>query len=128
MPSATLSIPPGTEHVRTARLVAVTAARRAGLSEETVDDVRLAVSEAVARAVARHRSAALDTAVEVVVRDEPGLFAVEVVDRTDGTAQHDAEAMSTDLALGLVRSLAPEVVEDTSPGATVLALRWPARM
>ena len=57
MPSATLSLPPAPEHVRTARLVVVAAARRFGLDEELVDDVRLAVGEAVARAVLRSASA-----------------------------------------------------------------------
>jgi len=38
-------------HVRTARLVAVTVARRAGFDEEQVEGVRQAVGEACARAV-----------------------------------------------------------------------------
>jgi anti-sigma regulatory factor (Ser/Thr protein kinase) len=41
--AAFLTIPSSVEHVRTARLVAVAAARRAGLGEEALDDVRLAV-------------------------------------------------------------------------------------
>ena len=43
------------EHVRTARLVAVSLARRAGVDDETLDEVRLAVGEAATRAVGRHR-------------------------------------------------------------------------
>jgi len=41
--------------VRTARLVAVATARQAGVAEELLDDVRLAVGEACARAVSLHR-------------------------------------------------------------------------
>ena len=41
------------EHVRTARLVAVTVARRAGIDEVRVEEVRLAVGEMCARAVRR---------------------------------------------------------------------------
>ena len=41
---------PAPEHVRTARLVVVAVARRAGFEEERLDDVRLAVGEVCARA------------------------------------------------------------------------------
>lgn len=43
---ASLVIPPGPAHVRTARLLAASVARQAGLSSDVVEDVRLAVSEA----------------------------------------------------------------------------------
>lgn len=43
---ASLVIPPGPEHVRTARLLAASVARQSGFGEDVVDDVRLAVSEA----------------------------------------------------------------------------------
>ena len=39
-------------HVRTARLVAAAVARRAGVDEAVLDEVRLAVGEACSRAVA----------------------------------------------------------------------------
>ena len=44
--------PPCPAHVRTARLVAVAVARRAGVDEDVLDEVRLAVGEACSRAVA----------------------------------------------------------------------------
>nr|WP_246314964.1 ATP-binding protein [Kineococcus aurantiacus] len=40
------------EHVRTARLVAVSVARRAGFGEDQLDEIRIAIGEACARAVA----------------------------------------------------------------------------
>ena len=49
-----LLLPALPAHVRTARLVVVAAARRAGLADELVDEVRLAVGEACARAVGMH--------------------------------------------------------------------------
>lgn len=119
MPAATLSIPPSVEHVRTARLVAAAAARRAGLDEETVDDVRLAVGEAVARAVLRHGAAETDAHVDVVVRDDDHGFEVEVHDRTDSSVPDDDDGV----ALALVRALVPEVRVD---GGTVV-LVWPGR-
>jgi anti-sigma regulatory factor (Ser/Thr protein kinase) len=116
VPSATLTIPPSVEHVRTARLVAVAAARRAGLADEAVDDVRLAVGEVVARAVLRHGAAGIDESIDVVLSDEPG-FRVEVRDGSDPERPDEDEGV----ALALVRSLVPEVVAD---GGRIL-LGWP---
>ena len=51
-----LEISPPPAHVRTARLVAVATARRSGVGEELLDEIRLAVGEACSRAVALHRA------------------------------------------------------------------------
>ena len=119
MPRATLSIPPAAEHVRTARLVAVAAARRAGLDEESVDDVRLAVGETVARAVVRCGAGAGAVAgdVDLVLRDEGDRFVVEVTDASD-PAVPDAD---DGVALALVRALVPDVAVDGSH----VTLTWP---
>ena len=115
MPQATLTIPPAAEHVRTARLVAVAAARRAGLDEEAVDDVRLAVGEVVARSVVRSDGTTAD--VVIVLRDEGDAFVVEVRDGSDPQAPDPDDGV----ALALVRALVPEVaVEGTS-----VTLTWP---
>jgi len=118
VPVATLSIPPSVEHVRTARLVAVAAARRAGLDEETVDDVRLAVGEAVARAVLRHGAAEIDAHVDVVVRDDGLGFEVEIHDRSAASVRDDDDG----IALALVEALVPEL----RTHGEVLTLAWPA--
>ena len=117
MPAATLSIPPSVEHVRTARLVAVAAARRIGLDEETVDDVRLAVGEAVARAVLRHGAAELTAHVDVVVREDGHGFEVEVHDRSDPSVPDEDDG----IALALVRALVPEL----RTHGEVVTLAWP---
>jgi anti-sigma regulatory factor (Ser/Thr protein kinase) len=116
VPAATLSIPPSVEHVRTARLIAVAAARRAGLDEEVVDDVRLAVGEAVARAVLRHGAAEVTGAIDVVVRDDGTDFEVEVHESTDPALGDEDHGV----ALALVHSLVPQV--SCSDG--VVALTW----
>lgn len=51
MPTVTLRFSPLAEHVRTARLVAVSVARRAGFEENQLDEIRIAIGEACARAV-----------------------------------------------------------------------------
>jgi anti-sigma regulatory factor (Ser/Thr protein kinase) len=67
-------------HVRTARLVALAVARRAGVSDELIDEVRLAVGEACSRAVGVNQSKAPDAPVVMHLVDEQDRFTVEVVD------------------------------------------------
>jgi anti-sigma regulatory factor (Ser/Thr protein kinase) len=67
-------------HVRTARLVAASVARRSGVDEALLDEVRLAVGEACSRAVGRHRRTGIDDPVRVFLRDDPGRFWVDVCD------------------------------------------------
>jgi anti-sigma regulatory factor (Ser/Thr protein kinase) len=79
------------EHVRTARLVAVSLARRAGIDEESLDEVRLAVGEAASRAVGRHRASGSREPVLVRMTDGAGSFVTEVVD-VAGSPDEDADA------------------------------------
>ena len=55
MATITLTISALPAHVRTARLMAATVARRAGIPASTIDEIRLAVGEACSRAVAAHK-------------------------------------------------------------------------
>jgi anti-sigma regulatory factor (Ser/Thr protein kinase) len=75
-----LSFTPAPVHVRTARLVGVAVARRAGVAEELLDEVRLAIGEACARAVALHRQYGLADLVLVEMSDGPA-YTVRVIDR-----------------------------------------------
>ncbi|WP_203861219.1 ATP-binding protein [Plantactinospora mayteni] len=75
-----LSFTPAPVHVRTARLVGVAVARRAGVPEELLDEVRLAIGEACARAVALHRQYGLRDLVLVEMSDGPA-YTVRVIDR-----------------------------------------------
>jgi hypothetical protein len=52
VPTVTLRFSPLPEHVRTARLVAVSVARRAGFGDNQLDEIRIAIGEACSRAVA----------------------------------------------------------------------------
>ncbi len=80
MPTVRLSFSPAAVHVRTARLVGVAVARRAGVAEELLEEVRLAIGEACSRAVALHRSHGLGDLVDVAMADNDR-FTVRVVDR-----------------------------------------------
>ncbi len=55
MATVEVAFTPLPAHVRTARLVATAVARRSGVDEELLDEVRLAVGEACSRAVEAHR-------------------------------------------------------------------------
>ncbi|ROQ67983.1 anti-sigma regulatory factor (Ser/Thr protein kinase) [Streptomyces sp. 840.1] len=72
------------EHVRTARLVAAAVARRAGVDEAVLDEVRLAVGEACSRAVGLHRSHGITAPVTVVLIEEEKSFSIEVGDEVPG--------------------------------------------
>jgi anti-sigma regulatory factor (Ser/Thr protein kinase) len=80
MATVRLSFTPAPVHVRTARLVGVAVARRAGVAEELLDEVRLAIGEACTRAVALHRQYGLADLVLVEMSDD-GSYVVRVIDR-----------------------------------------------
>ncbi len=80
MPKVRLSFTPAAAHVRTARLVGVAVARKAGVSADLFDEIRLAVGEACSRAVALHRQHGLPDLVDVLIEDDED-FTVRVTDR-----------------------------------------------
>jgi anti-sigma regulatory factor (Ser/Thr protein kinase) len=99
MPTVRLSFSPAPAHVRTARLVAVAVARRAGVADELLEEIRLAIGEACSRAVALHRSQGTRSLIDMAM-DNGDRFTVRVIDRAmDGPA---ANAATTDPAAFLV--------------------------
>jgi Histidine kinase-like ATPase domain len=84
-PVVTLRLPASAAHVRTARLVAAAMARRSGIEEGLLDEVRLAVGEACARAVRLHERFGVDEPVTVEFIDDDR-FEVAVVDRAPAHA------------------------------------------
>jgi serine/threonine-protein kinase RsbW len=94
MPTVEVSFTALPAHVRTARLVALAVARRAGVSDQLLDEVRLAVGEACSRAVGVHQSKVPDQPVLMRLTDEQDRFVVEVVD--GGPLEHDV--VDADLA------------------------------
>ena len=93
-----LRFAPLPEHVRTARLVAVAMARRSGVEEGLLDEVRLAVGEACSRAVGLHRGVAPRAPVEVRLIDSRERFGVEVLDLVSGGPVPKPEDPETDEA------------------------------
>ena len=98
-----LSFSPDPAYVRTVRMVAVAVARRAGVADELLDEIRLAIGEACTRAVKVHRRGGLADPIEVTMSDgapdrgrggSGGRFTVCVTDRGS------AEAARRELAGG----------------------------
>ncbi|WP_173158253.1 ATP-binding protein [Phytohabitans suffuscus] len=80
MSTVKLAFSPAPVHVRTARLVGVAVARRAGVAEELLDEVRLAIGEACTRAVELHRQYGLPDLVQMEMSDDQS-YTVRVIDR-----------------------------------------------
>jgi len=85
-------------HVRTARLVATAVARRSGVAESLLDEVRLAVGEACSRAVEAHLRHCPGQPIRVALTDDGERFEVVVTDAAPGS-EHDLPA-STGLPAG----------------------------
>src|ERR1700761_2149443 len=67
-------------HVRTARLIATAVARRSGVAETLLDEVRLAVGEACSRAVEAHLRHCPGEPIRVALTDGGEQFEVVVTD------------------------------------------------
>jgi serine/threonine-protein kinase RsbW len=78
-------------HVRTARLVATAVARRSGVAESLLDEVRLAVGEACSRAVEAHQRHCPERPIRVSLTDDGEQFQVVVTDAVQGS-EHDLPA------------------------------------
>lgn len=89
MATVEMSFTPLPAHVRTARLVATAVARRSGVDEALLDEVRLAVGEACSRAVEAHQEHCPAEPVRVALTGTNGRFEVVV---TDTAVQHNGAA------------------------------------
>lgn len=81
-----LQISPMPAHVRTVRLVTTALARRSGLADSLLDEIRLAVGEACSRAVSLHQAYAPTEMITVLVKDDDN-FVVTVCDSAPVGAQ-----------------------------------------
>ncbi|MFD8980111.1 ATP-binding protein [Streptomyces sp. NPDC059564] len=124
------------EHVRTARLVAAAVARRAGVEEAVLDEVRLAVGEACSRAVGLHRSNGLTAPVRVVLTEEEKAFSIEVGDEVPGpaggssvpgiAAALDPDADGEDeMGLAVISGLVDDVSVTAGESGGTIRMTWP---
>ena len=109
MATVEVTFTPLPAHVRTARLVATAVARRSGVDESLLDEVRLAVGEACSRAVEAHRKHCPGQPIRVALTDDGERFEVVVTD----AAPADADGGSQDRAA----AAAPAGGNGVAPGA-----------
>jgi anti-sigma regulatory factor (Ser/Thr protein kinase) len=135
-------------HVRTARLVATAIARRTGVAEALLDEVRLAVGEACSRAVEAHRLHCPGEPIRIELRDDSGRFEVTVTDvapsedfglgfdREDHATSSSETVNGTELAnllpdmsgfgIAVIAGLADDVEVYPSPKGMRIKMSWPA--
>ena len=114
MATVEVTFPPLPAHVRTARLVATAVARRSGMDESLLDEVRLAVGEACSRAVEAHRKHCPGHPIRVALSDDGERFEVVVTD----AAPAGADGVPGD---GIPAVAAPAGGNGTAPGASPAA-------
>ena len=103
-------------HVRTARLVATAVARRSGVAESLLDEVRLAVGEACSRAVEAHQRHCPTEPIRVSLTDDGEQFQVVVTDAVPGS-EHDLPAGTGLMAHGRPAGARAEGSNGRAPGA-----------
>ncbi|WP_405012601.1 ATP-binding protein [Kitasatospora sp. NBC_01539] len=120
------------EHVRTARLVAAAVARRAGVDESVLDEVRLAVGEACSRAVGLHQRGDAHGAIRVALTEQEKRFLIEVADEAGPTmVPAPAGGGGTDsadddmLGLAVITGLVEDVEVSSSLEGGVIRMSWP---
>ncbi|MEV6053334.1 ATP-binding protein [Streptomyces sp. NPDC052107] len=122
------------EHVRTARLVAAAVARRAGVDEAVLDELRLAVGEACSRAVGLHQSSGISAPVKVALIEEEKQFSIEVGDEaphaapggTPGAGQAgEAEIEEDEMGLAVISGLVDDVQVSTGHDGGLIRMTWP---
>ena len=148
MATVEVTFTPLPAHVRTARLVATAVARRSGVDESLLDEVRLAVGEACSRAVEAHQRHCPAEPVRIEMTDSGERFVVVVSDHAptaagrpatpdspgNGAAPGDPKTSGYDggsaipagFGLAVISGLAEDVrVLSTSSGVSV-RMSWPS--
>jgi len=150
MATVEMSFTPLPVHVRTARLVATAVARRSGVEEALLDEVRLAVGEACSRAVEAHQAQCPDEPVRVELTGAKGRFEVVVTDAAaagqddvtspsaqpagwpgpgngvpNGTSALDPSVPPQGLGLAVIAGLADDVQFARTPAGLSIKMSWP---
>ena len=139
MATVEVSFTPLAAHVRTARLVATAVARRSGVAEALLDEVRLAVGEACSRAVEAHRLHCPAEPVRIALTSQGGRFEVEVTDTGPPYAGPAASVsagrprsgsagagLPPGFGVAVISGLADDVQVSETETGTSLRMSWPS--
>ena len=95
MPVVRLEIPPRSPYVGVVRLAISSLARTAGLDEEKVDDIKIAVSEACANAVLNNEESGSDDPVAITWEEDADRVRIAVADRGPTVDASGSDAVDT---------------------------------
>jgi anti-sigma regulatory factor (Ser/Thr protein kinase) len=152
MATVEVTFTPLPAHVRTARLVATAVARRSGVAEALLDEVRLAVGEACSRAVEAHRRHCPAEPVRIELSNLGERFEVAVIDAAppdtggfapsvsqqaasngtggdaaaSGTAGPHTGGFPAGFGLAVISGLADDVRISSTDGGLSVRMSWPA--
>jgi serine/threonine-protein kinase RsbW len=154
MATVEMSFTPLPVHVRTARLVATAVARRSGVQEALLDEVRLAVGEACSRAVEAHRVHCPAEPVRIELTGTAGRFEVVVTDAVardgdenaapgpraanglpapgggiaglEGNLDDPEALLPQGLGLAVIAGLADDVKISRTPAGLSIRMSWPS--
>jgi len=137
MATVEMTFTPLPAHVRTARLVATAVARRSGVPEALLDEVRLAVGEACSRAVEVHQEHCPAEPVRVALTGVGERFEVVVTNTAaddDGMAWaqqaaadgQDPVALPAELGLAVIVGLADDVQVSRNGDGLSIRMSWPS--
>ena len=145
MATVEVTFTPLPAHVRTARLVATAVARRSGVDESLLDEVRLAVGEACSRAVEAHQRHCPAEPVRIEMTDTDERFVVVVSDHAptasaspsapagrdgEGTSpapgQDGGAAIPAGFGLAVISGLADDVRVSSSSSGVSVRMSWPS--
>jgi len=141
MATVEMTFTPLPAHVRTARLVATAVARRSGVAEALLDEVRLAVGEACSRAVEVHQEHCPAEPVRVALTGAEKRFEVVVTntaandDGMEWSAISDSgpdgqglpAALPGELGLAVIAGLADDVDIASTPAGVEITMSWPIK-
>jgi serine/threonine-protein kinase RsbW len=119
MPPIEITIPPRSVYVGVVRLTVSSLARSAGLDEDQVDDLRIAVSEVCTNAVLAHEEAGSQEPVVVTWLEEPERFVIDVQGAVQPTEADPEDSHGFATRGVLSQALLESLVDETQwSGAT----------
>jgi serine/threonine-protein kinase RsbW len=113
-----IELPPKPEFVGTGRMVVAAVARHHAFGDEQVEDLKVAVSEALTNSVRAHEAAGIVDSVSLVVWAADGALVVEIRDRglgfdPEAVVQFGATPVPGTLESGLGLMLIRSLISDT---------------
>jgi serine/threonine-protein kinase RsbW len=130
----TLRIPAKPEYITLCRLALTGLSQLREIGDDTMSDLKLALTEAVSNSVRHAYGPSGDGHVDVTYELAPGSIGIEVVDDGDGFDPDEApsfdggELSEGGLGIAIIRSIADEFEIQSAPGERGSRLRFTKRL